>query len=95
MNVAGNPSWKASYIKIGIYASIQSPRTGKRWATELIKKVWTVAWDQWEHRNAKLNDQDNLVHQEVLRKLGNITTQAYQKYQPLLPSMDQHVLHSP
>ena len=26
-------------------------KTGKRWVTELITKLWDVAWDQWECRN--------------------------------------------
>ncbi len=38
-----------SNVQQAYYSNIQSPRTGKRWTIELIKKLWLVAWDQWEH----------------------------------------------
>jgi hypothetical protein len=34
-----------------------------RWTSALIQKIWQVAWDQWEHRNAILNDSENLTTQ--------------------------------
>ena len=30
-------------------------RTGKRWVTMLIKKLWDISWDQWEDRNGALH----------------------------------------
>ena len=33
------------------YDWVGSRRTGRRWATEIIKKLWNIAWDLWEHRN--------------------------------------------
>ena len=30
--------------------------TGKRWLSALICKLWSIAWDQWEHRNGILHD---------------------------------------
>ncbi len=33
------------------YLSLNRLESGKRWATELILKLWNVAWDLWEHRN--------------------------------------------
>jgi hypothetical protein len=30
--------------------------TGRKWVRELIKKLWGVAWDMWEHRNGILHD---------------------------------------
>jgi hypothetical protein len=29
--------------------ALKSLQSGKRWMTELIKKLWGVAWDLWEH----------------------------------------------
>ena len=26
-------------------------KTGRRWLSSLIKKLWEIAWDQWDHRN--------------------------------------------
>jgi hypothetical protein len=38
-----------------------SKASGKWWITELIKKLWGVAWDLWEHHNGSLHEQSNLV----------------------------------
>ena len=43
------------------YTLIRSHRTGRRWTICLIKKLWNVAWDMWEHRNGILHQQDNSV----------------------------------
>jgi hypothetical protein len=43
------------------HSSRQASRNGWRWLSELIKKLWATAWDQWEHRNAVLHDGENLV----------------------------------
>ena len=40
-------------------AFTKSPRTSKRWTSALIQKVFEVTWDQWEHRNGILHDDDN------------------------------------
>ena len=29
---------------------------GKRWDVALIKKLWDVAWDQWDDRNSTLHE---------------------------------------
>ena len=38
------------------YRSINDDRSGSRWLTQLVKKIWMIAWDQWEHRNGVLHD---------------------------------------
>ena len=40
--------------------------TGRRWNIELIKKLWEVSWDMWEHRNRILH---NTVTPEGQRSL--------------------------
>jgi hypothetical protein len=30
----------------------------------LIKKLWKMVWDQWDHRNDVLHPQDNMVSQD-------------------------------
>jgi hypothetical protein len=32
------------------YDARRSCRTGRRWATALIQKLWDTAWDLWEHQ---------------------------------------------
>jgi len=38
-----------------------SRKTGKRWLTALIQKMWKVAWDLWEHRNGVRHEQENFI----------------------------------
>jgi hypothetical protein len=45
---------------------------GKTLGLGLIRKLWTVAWDQWEHRNSILHERDStkqhtLITQETDR----------------------------
>jgi hypothetical protein len=41
--------------------SIGSLRSVKRWVAALIKKIWNVSWDMWEHRNGILHNTQNTV----------------------------------
>jgi hypothetical protein len=34
---------------------LKSKRSSKRWTSALIRKLWQVAWDLWEHRNGYLH----------------------------------------
>jgi hypothetical protein len=51
---------------------IGSRRSGERWLSAVIQKLWDVAWDQWNHRNGILHDKDNSVirslQEEQIRK---------------------------
>jgi hypothetical protein len=42
-----------------------STRSGNRWMTQLIKRIWKIPWDLWQHRNHQehLQDQERLVGQ--------------------------------
>jgi len=33
-------------------------KSSKRWTTELIKKLWNIVWDMWDHRNGILHHAD-------------------------------------
>ncbi len=35
------------------YDWLQKRNTGKRWITTLIKKLWQISWNMWEHRTEK------------------------------------------
>jgi hypothetical protein len=37
------------------YDWLDKKNTGKRWTTTLIKKLWEISWDMWEHRNGELH----------------------------------------
>jgi len=34
----------------------QHRKSSKRWATELIKKLWNISWDLWDHQNGILHN---------------------------------------
>jgi len=43
------------------YSVIKSNKTGKRWVSAIIQKLWDTAWDLWEHRNGVLHKKENFV----------------------------------
>jgi hypothetical protein len=68
------------------YTRIRSRKNGKRWTTMLIKKLWNVAWDQWEHRNGILHDTDHhLLSQKTDRLIAELYEDAKEMSQARLP----------
>jgi hypothetical protein len=54
--VEGAPAlgW-SGYIDLH-YNSIWSNRNGRYWLSSIIKKLWNIAWDLWEHQNGAAHD---------------------------------------
>jgi hypothetical protein len=52
-------SWQSTqkiyFLRIG------SRRSPKRWTIALIRKLWEVAWDMWEHQNGALHDKEQSI----------------------------------
>ena len=46
-------------IQEAYYKRIGSRKSGRRWTIELIKKLFNVAWDLWDHRNDVNNAKKN------------------------------------
>jgi len=46
---------------------LRSRKSSRRWTSELIKKLWNVAWDIWEQCNDALNE-SNLNREIILEK---------------------------
>ena len=46
------------------YTLISSRRTGKRWVSALIRKLWDIAWDLWDHRNSQIHKPGKLDEYE-------------------------------
>ena len=72
----GRPSARWSEVQQRYYEWLQRKNTGKAWTQALIKKVWAVSWDMWDHRNkvrtssitpAKLRAIEALNHQIELQ----------------------------
>ena len=47
------------------YMDKDSKQTGKRWTTEVIKKLIKVAWDMWQHRNDILHNDGGNFHKKM------------------------------
>ena len=66
------------------YDYIKSTKSSRRWASALIRKLWEVSWDQWDHRNEILKNSDDAerlhgmeeidaeIRREMARGPGNL-----------------------
>ena len=66
------------------YDHIESTKSSRRWASALIRKLWEVSWDQWDHRNGILKNSadperldgmeeiDEEIRRELARGPGNL-----------------------
>jgi hypothetical protein len=50
-------------IQIHYFLDIGKQNPGLCWTSALMQKITQMAWDQWDHRNAILNNSDNLITQ--------------------------------
>ena len=57
-------TWR--YAQEGYLTFTSSPRSSLQWASALIRKLFDVAWDQWEHRNRILHDSNNKFDQAAV-----------------------------
>ena len=53
--------WEAAQAHY--YKWINSRKSARRWISALIQKIWDVAWDQWQHRNATLHQEETTASQ--------------------------------
>jgi hypothetical protein len=59
------------------YEWLGSRRHGRRWVTQLIAKLWDVAWDLWEHRNGIVHSGAN----DTLHLLSRVRDAVRREYQ--------------
>jgi hypothetical protein len=53
-------------------SKLKLAKSSRRWAVALIRKMWQVAWDLWEHRNGYLHDnENNLISIQVNEGIKN------------------------
>ena len=57
----GRISKQWSIIQARHYQDIKSRRTGERWASNLLKEIWNIHWNMWNHRNEALHATGNHV----------------------------------
>jgi hypothetical protein len=73
------------------YSFLKSWHTGRRWAVSLIKKLWTVAWDLWEHRNRILHQKDSATSRIEKDTLDQKLRQAYYNSGDKLQQHDKYL----
>ncbi len=47
----GKVSVRWQHVQQQYFEWLKRRKTGKAWVTALIKKVWEISWDLWDHRN--------------------------------------------
>ena len=50
------------------FRHIKSTKSGRTWVIALIKKLWQVSWDMWDHRNSVLHDNEESQQKLLLRQ---------------------------
>ena len=48
---------------------INSKRNPSRWVTELIRKLWNVAWDMWDSRNGEVHRNRTTRKEQIIAQL--------------------------
>jgi hypothetical protein len=70
------------------YINIGERKTGQRWISSLIKKLWEIAWDLWEHRNGVLHDKINgYANQSLTEKIKELWRHPLLKATPSIKHM--------
>ena len=77
------------------YQWLESKRSGRRWVIALIKKLWQVAWDQWEHRNATLHKQTSIPSIEASEHLNTTISAEYHSGSITLLPQDRYLFGTP
>jgi hypothetical protein len=55
------------------YNNAGERKPGKRWISALIRKLWEIAWDLWEHQNGVLHDKINgYANQTLTEKINEL-----------------------
>jgi hypothetical protein len=86
----GRPSLGWSEVQQRYYEWIGSRRSGLRWLTALIQKLWDIAWDMWDNRNRVLHEQEHSVARDL--QIQQITAEFDMGPSGLAPAAQVHFL---
>jgi hypothetical protein len=78
----GIPSQQWQETQRVYFSRIGSARSPKRWTIAMIKKMWDVAWNMWEHRNGILHDKEQSI---ILQHLNTNIREEFKKGMSGLP----------
>ena len=98
----GLPSTEWAHVQDVYFKSIHSRRSGRRWVTELIQKLWDVAWDLWAYRTYQLDDRGAraqrflaLLDQRVRFYVERGPFRVPPAFRPLIPTVPDPVVSLP
>jgi len=74
---AGWLSSQREIVQQNYYSVTRSNKTGKRWVSALIQKLWDTAWDLWEHHNGVLHQNENQVTKSMELHLNRRVTRVF------------------
>jgi hypothetical protein len=71
--------WEAKQAEY--YLWLKKKNTGRRWTITLIKKMWEISWDMWQHRNDELTNPQSMAS---LREHARLDVLISTEYEDLL-----------
>ena len=79
-------SWQEAQHRF--YSRIGSKRSAKKWSQAIIKKLFMIAWDQWEFRNSIQHSEQSTDNQQKNKEVTRQIQQELRKGIALLCSQD-------
>jgi len=85
--------WRSQQEKS--WSQVRSRKSSRRWTSALIKKLWDISWDMWDHRNQELHS-GGIEHQQILHlAVDDQIHQAYEGGAQQLPRDALHLIQTP
>jgi len=89
-------TYEWEFLQSSHYALIGSRKSRRCWLIQVVKKLWLVSWDVWEHWNGILHDSDNTQLQSQTQKANEKIRQLYSSVIQSLPSsLDRYLTALP
>jgi ribonuclease HI len=82
-------------IQTTYYRSIKCMRSSKKWISQLLLKLWGVAWDLWEHRNQVLHQHNSSSSPAEVQALNTRISTLYTSLVGQHLPQDQYLFHDP
>ena len=82
-------------VQAAYYAWCRSKKSGRRWTTALITKLWDIAWDLWEQRIGIFHGQANAETLHGMIEVDNSICTQYHCGPGLLSQRDHHLFNRP
>jgi hypothetical protein len=77
------------------YNRIGSGKTGDKWLSLLIQRVWEIARELWRHRNKVMHSTDNPNSTQEGQEYNRQISQLFCKYTDRLPDVDGYLFATP